>query len=227
MTSAAACWTGLASGVLRAFLSVPRSAITPWSARLSRRPRPVPNLESSMTRKKPAPRVVTERSRNNPHRRLCAAVPATDLRIDLSGQVRYGPYSKHKYHPTTYGLTPYAGLDVERTYCDAHSGFGLNDFGRIPVLLVRGVMLGLWSEQVKGGVPTLLWTIDDTGWIFELRITNAVQSQYHGYPVLQGDAFARQVLVRAREVAFEDDQLFMAQDPGVQPAIAAAEIFYR
>ncbi len=180
-----------------------------------------------MARKKPTPRIVMERSRNNPHRRLCLVLPDADQRDYLSERVTYGPYSKHKYNPISYGLAPYAGVDVERTYCDAHSGFGQNDFNRIPVLLSRGVMLGLWSDQVRGGVPNLLWTIDDTGWIYELRITNPVQSQYHGYPLLQGDAFARQVLLRAREVAFADGQFPLNRDSGVQAAIAAAEIFYR
>lgn len=88
-------------------------------------------------------------------------------------------------------------------------------------------MLGLWSDQMDGDVPALLWTIDESGWIFELRITNAGQTQYHGYPVLQGDAFARQVLVRARDVFFAKGQFPVSQDPSAQSAIAAAEIFYR
>ncbi len=145
----------------------------------------------------------------------------------LSMQTTYGAYSKHKFNPSAYGLRPYAGLDVDRTYCDAHSHFGKGDFVRVPFLLRRGVMLGLWSDQNSGDAPSLLWTIDDTGWIFELRITNAGQAQYHGYPILPGDAFARHVLVRAREVAFGEDDFPVDQDPSAQAAIAAAETFYR
>lgn len=77
-----------------------------------------------------------------------------------------------------------------------------------------------------GDAPALLWTIDESGWIFELRITNAGQTQYHGYPVLQGDAFARHVLVRAREVLAKGE-FPVDQDQGAQAAIAAAEVFYR
>jgi hypothetical protein len=144
----------------------------------------------------------------------------------LCERVSYGPYAKHKYNPTAYGLTPYAGQDTERTYCDAHANFGKLDFGRIPTLLARGVMLGLWSDQNDDGIPRLLWTIDDSGWIFELRITNVGQAQYHGYPILKSDAFARQVLVRARDVLtnYEIDAL---KDPSAQAAIIAAETFYR
>ncbi len=139
----------------------------------------------------------------------------------------YGPYSKHKFNPTAYNLVPYSGPDVERTYCDAHAHFGKGDFVRTPDLLKRGVMLGLWSDQIDTDVPRLLWTIDENGWIFELRITNSAQAQYHGYPVLPGDAFARHVLVRAREVAFAEKEFSVDQDPKAQAAIAAAEAFYR
>ena len=168
-----------------------------------------------------------QRSRNNPNRKLCAAVPTLEAREDLIGRAIYGAYSKHKFNPTAYRLTPYAGSDVERTYCDAHSHFGKDDFPRILALLGRGVMLGLWSEQVTNCTPELLWTIDDTGWIFELRIANSGQSQYHGYPLLTGDAFARHVLTRAREVAFKTHQFPIYKDQNVRAAIAAAEIFYR
>lgn len=180
-----------------------------------------------MARKKPPTRIVIQRSRHNTNRRLCDAVPSLEARKDLSGLATYGAYSKHKFNPTAYRLTPYAGSDVERTYCDEHSHFGKDDFARIPALLLRGIMLGLWSEQTSNSTPDLLWTIDDTGWIFELRITNSGQSQYHGYPVLTGDAFARHVLNRAREVAFNSYQFPIDRDQNVRAAIAAAETFYR
>ncbi len=180
-----------------------------------------------MSRKKPTPRVVVERSRNNANRRLIASLPDTASRVELSARVTYGGYSKHKLNPTAYNLSPYAGQDEERTYCDAHANFGKESLHRIPALLVRGVMLGLWSDQNNGDAPSLLWTLDEGGWIFELRITNSVQAQYHGYPVLPGDAFARRVLIRAREVAFNESEFPVDKDPGVHAAIAAAETFYR
>ena len=170
---------------------------------------------------------MVHRSRNNANRRLIATLPTTASRAELSARVTYGAYSKHKFNPTAYKLSPYAGQDVERTYCDEHAGFGKESRNRIPTLLVRGVMLGLWSDQNDGDAPSLLWTIDENGWIFELRITNSGQAQYHGYPVLPGDAFARHVLARAREVAFNDSEFPVDKDTGAQSAIEAAEVFYR
>lgn len=183
--------------------------------------------EFLVSRKKPAPRLVTQRSRDNAKRRLSATLPTTTFRMELSSRVTYVPYSKHKFNPAAYKLTPYAGPDVERTYCDAHAHFGKENFVQIPVLLRRGVMLGLWSDLNDEDVPRLLWTIDENGWIFELRITNSGQAQYHGYPVLQGDPFARHVLARAREVAFAEVEPPVAQDVKAQAAIGAAETFYR
>lgn len=178
-----------------------------------------------MTRRKPPPRIVTDRSNNNAKRKLVIDVPDLSQRVEFATRVKYDPYSKHKYNPTAYGLAPYAGEDEERTYCDEHANFTKADIGRIPVLMERGIKLCLWSESRRGGTPNLLWTIDDNGWIYELRTTNATQCQYHGYPILQGDAFARQVLARARiELAALGPA---ALDVGAAAAISVAETFYR
>lgn len=180
-----------------------------------------------MSRRKPPRRAIPERSRNNPKRRLRAVVPNTGERVELGNRANYGPYSKHKFHPHVYGLSAYMGQDDERTYCDAHAQFKPEDCARIPLLLRRGIGLGLWSERGDEDGPALLWTIDDNGWIFELRVTNAGLAQYHGYPVVPGDAFALHVLTRAREVAFAGGDFQIQDDPNLASAVAAAEAFYR
>lgn len=96
-----------------------------------------------MSRKKPALRLVTQRSRNNAKRRLVPALPSMDARRALADSAQYGLYSKHKHNPGAYRLAPYAGLDTERTYCDAHASFGKESLHRIRPLLIRGIMLGL------------------------------------------------------------------------------------
>ena len=127
-----------------------------------------------LTRRKPPQRIVTVRSRNNRNRAICATPPTAVQRADLAATASYGCYSKHKLHPTAYKLTPYAGIDVDRTYCDGHAGFTPVDLSRIPALLKRGILAGLWREGgVADGPPDMLWTIDDNGWIYELPITNA------------------------------------------------------
>ena len=172
-------------------------------------------------------RVTPERSRHNPKRRLIAIAPGKGERDALGKRATYGPYSKHKLNPHAYGLKPYAGQDDERTFCDAHAAFKPEDCARIPRLLLRGIDLGLWSERGDEDGPALLWTIDDNGWIFELRVTNAGLAQYHGYPVLPGDAFAQHVLTRARDVASASLGSQIQNDLTLYSAIAKAEAFYR
>lgn len=178
-----------------------------------------------MARKKPADRVKPTRSRNNQNRSIRMNHPSAEDKNALDRQASYGAYSKHKYNPTAYKLAAYAGRDEDRTYCDAHAGFGVNDLGRIKILLTRGIYLGLWSEDTS--TPNMLWTIDDNGWIYELRITNVAQAQYHGYPLLKGDAFAQKVLSCARQVAFASTGFAIPSDPNVHGAIAAAGDRYR
>lgn len=180
-----------------------------------------------MGRIRPPKRLVVERSRDNPKRRLSSSIPRDAERDELCNAVQYGPYSKHKYNPIAYGLKPYGGPDVERTYCDEHAKFAHADSSRIPRLLRRGLHLGLQSERAAGDVPAMIWTIDDNGWIYELRITNAGQAEYHGYPILQNDAFARQILARARTVAFAQGGPTISGDKNFRAAIEAAEAFYR
>lgn len=180
-----------------------------------------------MSRKKPPLRVKPERSRNNQKRQLCATPPAPDLREAFAAMAAYGCYSKHKYNPSAYGLTPYAGTDEERTYCDAHADFNPADVARIPILLRRGILAGLWAEYSKDTPPRMLWTVDDNGWIYELRITNAGLGQYHGYPVLPSDAFSRKVMEAFMAWASSDGAGELQRDPGIRVAAAAMQDRYR
>lgn len=99
--------------------------------------------------------------------------------------LRYTGYGKHKLNPHLYNLAPYHGTDSDRGMCDRDAAFGVRDMQRVPGLLDRSRNAALFG--------TLIWTVDDTGWIYELRVTNATQNEWHGYPMLPGDTFARQV----------------------------------
>lgn len=145
--------------------------------------------------RKPHSRVVTERSSENVKRRLCEPVPnAEELEI-LAGRARFECSAKHKKEPRAFGLEP-APSDADDTYCDAHAGFVPSDVVRIPALLRRGISAGLVGSNLKHGDPTLIWSVDDNGWIYEGRITTPTQAVYHGYPLLPSDAFARKVIAR-------------------------------
>lgn len=106
----------------------------------------------------------------------------------------YKGHPKHKRNPRPFGLDPYRGRRGDETLCDEHANFGAADIPRIPALLKRGICAGLIGGR-------LLWTVDDNGWIFEGRLTNPAQSEYHGYPVRPSEAIAKLVYNRFAEWA--------------------------
>lgn len=127
--------------------------------------------------------------RDDAHRkRQLDPTPAAPTLASRFTDIRYGCYGKHKRNPYLYGVAPYHGTDTDRSLCDEHAGFLQSDMVRIPSLFLRAKLAGLAGN--------LIWTVDDTGWVFELMSTNVGLNQWHGYPLLPNDPFARQVWAR-------------------------------
>ena len=141
---------------------------------------------------------------------------ATDLSpkevADRFRDIRYICYGKHKANPHLYGADPYRGQDSDRTLCDDHAGFGKDDLARIPALLARAAVARL--------IGNLIWTVDDTGWIYQLEVTNRIRNEWHGYPLLPSDAFARQVWERFSRWADESGS------PNDQEAAKSSALLY-
>lgn len=74
-------------------------------------------------------------------------------------------------------------------------------------MLKRGLQAGLVGEN------DIIWAVADDGWIYEARITNVIQNEYHGYPVRSTEPIAEMVCER-----FMD----WAQNNGNQTALQAA-----
>jgi len=141
--------------------------------------------------KKPKPRIdIPPRNSDNVKRRLHAA-PDAALIARLSGAARYAGYAKHKAAPEAFGLEPHRKPRGDGTLCDRDAGFTPSQVPSIPRLLRRGIQAGLIGES-----PRIIWTIGDDGWIFEGRITNAEQDEYHGYPVRPTEPIAEAVYRR-------------------------------
>lgn len=141
--------------------------------------------------KKPKSRIaLPPRSSDNLRRALD---PSPDPRVleQLSGTARYSGYSKHKAAPQAFGLPSYTKPRDDSTLCDTHAGFTKDQIGSIPRLLRRGIRAGLVASSTR-----LIWTISDEGWIFEGRITNAEQHEYHGYPLRPSEPIAQAVYNR-------------------------------
>lgn len=106
-----------------------------------------------------------------------------------------------------------------------------DDITKVPILLERGILVGLTSDTESAGKPRLIWTVDDNGWVYEARLTNAGAGLYHGYPLLPGDAMAIKVVARFSDWAYEAPEEDLSRCGGFtrQRAVAivlAAEELY-
>lgn len=156
-----------------------------------------------MTIRKPERRLITARRSDNEKRTLADLPLEFDFLERLAERLDYEGYAKHKRNPRAFGLNPISTISDDATYCDGHAGFTPADMGRIRSLLRRGVFAGLLGRQGVLDEPRTLWTIDDSGWVFENRITHPGRAVYHGYPILPGDAFASKVVERFRHWLYE------------------------
>lgn len=136
---------------------------------------------------------VPQRRSDNEKRRLLD-LPLDTVIAQLSASAFYVGSSKHKSNPAAFGLPPFLGERGDATLCDTHAGFTPTHMIAVPALLQRGVRAGLIGSRK-------LWTVADSGWIFEARLTNVVQSEYHGYPVRPSEAIAEPVWQRFSEWA--------------------------
>jgi hypothetical protein len=88
-------------------------------------------------------------------------------------------------------------------------------------------MANLVSENTIQGDHKLVWMVDDNGWIHEARITTPGRGDYHGYPLLPGDAMATKILTRFANWALDEERPLAADDPTAREALRAAQERYR
>ncbi len=130
--------------------------------------------------------------------------PAPDAQFlsQLRKRLRYQGSPKHKRNPQTFGLPAFSGARGDATLCE-HAAFSAGDSGRIPFIMGRGVQAGLigncFEHGFEHGLPKTIWAVDQTGWIFEGKLTNITSGEYHGYPLLPGAPIARLIYDRFRD----------------------------
>jgi hypothetical protein len=144
---------------------------------------------SQPVRKPPKRSDIPPRNSDNNKRRLDAIV--TPARIaQLLATVNYKGSPKHKRNPIIFALEPFRGERGDATLCDEHANFRPADMAGIPAMIARGLRAGL--------IGTNLWAVANNGWIYEGRVTNGGQAEYHGNPVRPAEAIAEPVYRRFR-----------------------------
>lgn len=178
-----------------------------------------------MSRTKPEPRDLPDRSSDNDKRALLAQMPSEGERQALMSRVTYQGYGKHKRNPYIWEVAPFHGEADDRTFCE-DSGLRPADMRRALPIIRRGIAGGLWGDQSDLDCPTILWTIDDGGWIYELRLTNRNQAIYHGYPVRFNDAMARKVIFRFEQWIMAPKAKGLVPNISDRAALRAAQSLY-
>jgi hypothetical protein len=127
----------------------------------------------------------------NPKRRIAPPdfLPEEE-RGNLSRRVTYGGNPEHKRSPGDYNLTPPAQPRPGKTLCDGNRQI-LKD--EALDLLRNGLQKGMFCPFEHGSWPQNIWSISDTGEIFEAQIENPTLGTYHGYPVPADDDFRRTI----------------------------------
>ncbi|MFW2831558.1 hypothetical protein [Sphingomonas sp. ID0503] len=179
--------------------------------------------EIRVVRRKPPLRVHLPRLSENEKRDLSLDEPDEAARTALAGRARYEGYGKHKRNLHLWNLAAFHGYAPDRTFCE-DVGFERRDEQRIPVLLHRGIAAGLFGDLHRQGDPTMLWTIDDNGWIYEMRQTNSGQALYHGYPMAPTNALGRKVIARFETWIFSFPR--EERDPALLAALRDAQDRY-
>ncbi|MBQ7178226.1 MAG: hypothetical protein IJS08_12490 [Victivallales bacterium] len=112
----------------------------------------------------------------------------------LSTSITYKGNPAHKKNPGDFGLTPPSGARLGKSLCDEVGIFTLRE---AQTLLREGMKLGLVSVQERNGFPQNIWMVlkrEEEFYPLEAQLENAIQGQYHGYPLQQSDPFYDEVL---------------------------------
>lgn len=127
---------------------------------------------------------------NNPKRRILAPERLTDAeKANLKRAVRYVGSGHHKRHPAGYAL-PRANPRPTKSLCDLERVIRLDEARK---LLEDGIDCGLFSEPGEGGFPKFIWSVSQSGEVFEAKTDRNGTGEYHGYPVEDEDAMHQYV----------------------------------
>ena len=92
--------------------------------------------------------------------------------------------SKARYRPSTYHQENITGWRPDKSKCPAAI-----DATVAKALLLAGIRKSMFSSQRRQGWPRAVWAVCG-GVVYEARLANDVQGEYHGYPLPDGDPFA-------------------------------------
>jgi hypothetical protein len=134
----------------------------------------------------------------NPKRRIQPDLTTAEAQArleDFAKRVSYGGNPEHKRNPGDFGLQPPSYPRQGKSLCDEVAIFTRAEaLG----LLRQGLRRGLISVQVRQGWPQNVWAVAPNDTPMEAMLENPAIGAYHGYPMLEDDPLAEEVLERWR-----------------------------
>jgi hypothetical protein len=135
----------------------------------------------------------------NPKRRIQPNPTTAEARLrleDLATRMSYGGNPEHKRNPGDFGLQPPSYPRQGKSLCDEAAIFTRAEaLG----LLRQGVRRGLISAQERQGWPQNVWAVAPNSTPLEAMLENPAIGAYHGYPMLEDDPLAEEVMERWRD----------------------------
>ena len=133
---------------------------------------------------------MNKRLGNNPNRRI-ADLDCLDAeqKAKLKKAVHYVGSGHHKRNPMNYGLER-TNPRPTKSLCDLNQSIPLEQAVR---LLQEGVEHGLYSQPGADGFPKYIWSVSESGDVFEAKTDTHGSGKYHGYPLENEDAMREYV----------------------------------
>lgn len=101
----------------------------------------------------------------------------------LKSRIRYEGSGHHKKHPADYGFER-ANPIPTKTLCDEFRPLRLAE---AKALLFSGIDKGMVSKTGNDDIPNYIWSVSETGEVFEAKTHRSTPGVYHGYPLKDND----------------------------------------
>lgn len=135
----------------------------------------------------------------NPKRRLLPKPDTAEVTValaKLAAKANYGGNPEHKRNPGDFGLQPPSQPRQGKSLCDRAEIFTRDKALR---LVQEGLRRGLVSVQHRNGWPQNVWAVAANGTPLEAMLENPATGSYHGYPMLDDDPLADEIVERWRQ----------------------------
>jgi len=136
--------------------------------------------------------MVVKRAGNNPKRRIAPIKHLPKSAVNgIAQRVQYLGSPHHKTKPADYNFHPPSNPRPQKSVCD---GVRVILKGEAMKLLLSGLQKSMFSTYFVGDLPKFVWSVDESGEVYEAKTDSNTPNQYHGYRLEEEDMMRAAVL---------------------------------